>query len=120
VLSDFSAIVSNVVHFRLEAKSNYSGRHGDNLEWLHTLQQFSTVQALYISREFGVQVASALESISGEEAETLPSLDLICLKGQPTSCIEKFIAVRRLSGRPVTAVSTEEEFDRILNSYNKN
>ncbi len=35
-------------------------------------------------------------------AEVLPSLDSICLVDQPASSIEKFIAVRRLSGRYVT------------------
>jgi len=103
------------------ANLSFSLDNVDVLEWLHLLHQFSTVQALYISRQFAELTARALKSFSGEMvAEALPSLDLICLEDQPTSSIEKFIAVRRLSGRPVTAVTTEEEFDFILNSYSKN
>jgi hypothetical protein len=45
--------------------------------------------------------------------EVLPSLDLICLDGQPASSIEKFVAAsaRQLSGRPVTTIDTETEFE---------
>jgi hypothetical protein len=121
VLRTFSVILSPVTQFRLLANPVYSFSKADDPEWLQLLHQFSTVQALYTSEQFAVGIACALESISGEmAAEVLPFLDLICLEDQPTSSFEKFIAVRRLSGRPVAAVSTEEEFDQILDSYNKN
>lgn len=122
VLSTFSAILSPVVYFRLVVNLGYSLRNAKDPGWLiHLLHQFSTVRALYISQEIAEPIASALKYVSGEVvAEALPSLDLICLEDQPTSSVEKFIVVCRLSGRPVTAVSTEEEFDQMLNSYNKN
>jgi hypothetical protein len=111
-------MLSNMVDFKLVDDSRYSlVGDADDLEWLQLLPQFSTVQALYISQKFAMRIASALESISGEMvAEALPSLDLICLEDQPISSVEKFFDVRKLSGRPITAVSTEEEFDRIVNS----
>jgi hypothetical protein len=49
--------------------------------------------------------------------EVLPSLDLIYLAGQLVSSIRKFVAFRRLSGRPVTTFDTQTEFDERLGSY---
>ena len=88
------------------------------VEWLHLLGQFSTVQALYIAWEFSQSVALALENIPGERvAEAWPSLDMICLENQPISSMEKFISARQRSGRPVTVIHTEEEFDQRLLPY---
>jgi len=50
-------------------------------------------------------------------AEVLPSIDLIRLVGQPASSIEKFVAGRRLSGRPVTVIDSETEFYERLKFY---
>ena len=120
-LSIFSVLLSTAVHFRLIADSHLSLGNVDVLEWLHLLHQFPAVRALYISRQIAELIVSALISFPGEVvAEALQSLDLICLEHQPTSYIDKFISLRRLSGRPITAVSTKDEFDQTLNSYNKN
>ena len=120
-LSIFSVLLSTAVHFRLIADSHLSLGNVDDLEWLHLLHQFPAVRALYISRQIAELIVSALISFSGEMvAEALQSLDLICLEHQPTSYIDKFISLRRLSGRPITAVSAKDEFDQTLNSYNKN
>jgi hypothetical protein len=61
-----------------------------------------------------VRTVRALKSsITGEVvAEALSSLDSICLEDQPTSSIEKFVAVYQLPGRTVIVVDTEVEFDR--------
>ena len=119
-LSPFSVILSTVVELKLVAKlmTGYPSSDADNFAWLHLIQQLSTVQALCISRKLAVLIARALNSITGEIIDgALPSLDLICLEGRPTSFFKKLIAVRRLSGRRVTVVSTEAEFDEILKSY---
>ena len=117
VLSQFSAMLSAIVHFkldiRLEVDRQLEGT--SDVEWLHFLNQFSTVRALHVSKLSAGRVALALESLSGEMvAEVLSCLELICLEDQPTSSVEKFVAARRLSGRPVTVICTEEEFDRRL------
>ena len=66
-----------------------------------------------VSWQFAVRVARALKSITGEVVfEALSSLDSICLENRPTYSIEKFVTVHQLSGRPVTVVDTEVEFDR--------
>ncbi len=120
VLSQFSATLSNVVHLKLEAQLK-EGRQlegTDDVEWLHLLHQFSTVQTLHVSQELAGHVALALEDVTREMvAEVLPSLDLIRIVGQPASSIEKFVAVRRLSGCPVTVIDTETEFYEKLKSY---
>ena len=119
MFSQFSAILSTITHLKLFAPSA-EDRHFEatGAEWLHFLSQFSTVQALYISRAFAKHVALALENITGEVvAGAWPSLVLICLEDQPTSSVEKFIVARRVSGRPVTAIDTETEFDQQLMYY---
>ena len=122
VLSQFSPILSTVVHLdlmtllRTHRSDPLSG--ADNLEWLYLLHQFSKVQVLYLSREVARYLARALESMTGEMvAEALSSLHSIYLEDQPISSIEKFVAVRRLSGRPVTVIDTATKFAPKLKCY---
>jgi hypothetical protein len=63
-----------------------------------------------------------LEYITVEEivAAVSPSLGLIQLQDQPSSSIEKFIAVRRLGGRPITVIDSETEFDKRIEAYFSN
>ncbi len=125
VLSQFSATLSPFVHLelgvhfepgaRLEEDRPLEGT--DNFEWLQLLHPFSTVQTLHVSRRVAGHVAHALEDTTGEMvAEVLPSLDLIYLAGQPASSIEKFVAARQFSDRPVTVVDTDTEFNKRLES----
>jgi len=120
VLSHFSATLSTVIHLKLEVQLE-GGRQlngTDDIDWLHLLRQFSTVQTLHVSRELARHIALALEDIAGEMVvQVLPSLHLVHVVGQPASSVEKFVAVRWLSGRPVTVVDTEMEFNRRLESY---
>ena len=119
VLSHVSATLSTVPH--LELKTYLYGRQlegTDDVEWLHLLHQFSTVRTLQVSRELAGHVALALEDLASEAvAQTLPSLDLIYLAGQPASSIESFLAARQLSGLPVTVVETQTEFNEKLKSH---
>jgi hypothetical protein len=112
-LGQFSATLSNVAHLKFDVCLFHPGL--DDAEWLHLLHRFSAVQTLFVSRTPAKRVALALEDITAEmAAEVLPSLHLICLVGQPISSIEKFIAVRRLSGRPVTVVDTEMQYEKLI------
>ena len=116
VLSQFSAILSNVVLLQLKAEvEEDSELEGTNVEWLHLLHQFFTVQTLRVSRELAEHVALALEDITaGMVGEVLPFLDSICLVGQPASSIQKFVVARQLSGRPVTVVSPEMDHEALV------
>jgi hypothetical protein len=122
VLSQFSTILSNVVHLVLRAEDDYDSEEDDqdsegteDVEWLHLLRQFSAVQRLSVSWELAGHVALALQDITGDMvAEVLPSLNSIDLDGQPASSIEKFITARQLSGRPVTHVDKRADFNPML------
>ena len=119
VLSHVSAKLSNVVHLKLKVEP-YTGRlkGTEDVEWLHLLQQFSALQTLHVSPELAGHVALALEGIEGETVDdVLLSLNLIRIVDQPASSIKKFIAARQLSGRPVTVIDTEAEFDEKVESY---
>lgn len=119
VLGQISATLSNVIHLKLKAEIDVHQLKGtENIEWLHLLHQFSTMQSLHVSRELAGQVTLALEHITGEMAfEAFPSLNLIRMVGQPASSLEKFVAARRFSNCPVTVVNTKTEFNRRLESY---
>ena len=80
-----------MVHLKLEVwheetEEDEEGRPlegTDNVDWLHLLHQFPTVQTQRVSRELAGNIALALENIAWETvAEVLPSLDLIYLAGQ--------------------------------------
>ena len=120
VLSQPSTILSHVVHLKLEefgADEDRQLESVDNANWLHLLCQFSAVQTLHVSRELAGHVALALEDVTEEiAAEVLPALNSIRLVGQLTSSVDKFVAVRRLSGRPVTVVNTRMEMKSGLNT----
>ncbi|KAH9171739.1 hypothetical protein EDB89DRAFT_1069246 [Lactarius sanguifluus] len=118
LLSLLPTVLSNVTHLNLaEFRANRRLEDMDDFDWLHFFRQFSTVQTLRVSQELAPRVAHALEDTVGElVAEVLPSLELIRIMGQPASSIEKFIAARRLSGCPVTAIDTDTEFNERLES----
>ena len=120
VLGQFFAMLSNVVHLKLEADPEGRHRLEDtlDLEWHHFFQQFCSVKTLRVSQKLAWHVALALEGIATEMvAEALPSLDLVFLKGEPASCVEKFVYARELSGHPVTVIDSETEFNKRLQSY---
>jgi hypothetical protein len=111
VLSQFWATLSNVVHLKLNAYPvEDSELECTDVEWVHLLCQFPAVHTLHVSRNLAGHVALALEDIAGEiDAEPLPSLDSIYLPGQLASSVEKFVAARKLSDRPVTVLTKTEE-----------
>ncbi|KAH8985259.1 hypothetical protein EDB86DRAFT_2959878 [Lactarius hatsudake] len=122
VFGQFSALLSNVVHLKLVAELDEADEFEDTdeVEWPDLLRQFSAMKTLCVSPELAESVALTLEDIARDPemaAEVLPALDLIFLGGQPVSFINNFVAVRQLSGLPVTVVDTETEFDERLKSY---
>jgi hypothetical protein len=76
--------------------------------WLGVLRPFTAVKSLCLSEEIASRIAPALqELVGGRITEVLPALENIFLEGiQPwkpvQEGIEKFIAARQLSGRPIT------------------
>jgi hypothetical protein len=90
----------------------------DDIEWLQLLRPFSSVQTLFVSREFAGHVSRSLDDIPVVMAtELLPALDMLCLEDQPVSSVHKFIAARSESGLPVTTVDTRKAFEERLMSY---
>jgi hypothetical protein len=120
VLNRFSAILSTVAYLSLVSEYfDFRLMASNNLKWLHLLHPFSAVQTLRVSRELAGHLTLALEDIPAERAnEVLPSLRLIYLEPHWQSLsLEKFVAARGLSDRPVTVVKDEKEFDEILQSF---
>ena len=115
VLRQLSSTLCNVIHLQLKTEpEGLQLKDAGDVEWLDLLRRFPTVRTLRVSQELARRVALVLEDVTGTMvAEVLPLLDLICLAGQPASTIEKFIAIRWLSGYTVTVIETEREFERL-------
>ena len=111
MLSQFSVVLGTVVYLQLDAELGI-GAHSDaayHVNWLHLMRQFPAVGALYVSRQLGTQVSLALEELTADMvSEVFPSLDLICLEGNPASSLEKIVAI--FSDYPITVVETQDEF----------
>ena len=120
VLSRFSERLSDVVHLELEVRPEEVRQieGTTNAEWLHLLRQFPAAQTLHVSQELTGYIALALEDVTEEiVTDILPLLELICLEAQPVPSLKRFVAVRRLTGCPVTVVGTMAEFKERLDSY---
>ena len=85
----------------------------ENRLWLDLLHPFAAVKNLYLSEQFVPYIAPALqELVGGRTTEVLPALENIFLEDflprwRIHEGIEKFVAARRLTSRPV-AVSRWE------------
>ena len=114
VLSQFSVILANIVLLQLKAEVEVD-RETNDVEWLHLLHQFPTVQTLRVSGELDGHVSLALEDITAEMVtEVLPFLDSICLAGERASSLKKFVAARQLSGRPVTVFNPDNFHETLV------
>jgi hypothetical protein len=82
----------------------------DNIEntlWLELLQPFTTVQNLYLSKEFAPRILPVFQELVGERTtEVLPTLQNILLEelepsGPVQEAIEQFVAARQVTGHPI-------------------
>ncbi|KAH9161655.1 hypothetical protein EDB89DRAFT_2248278 [Lactarius sanguifluus] len=121
VLGQLVPTFSNVDH--LDA-------HGDDVDptemdvadWLPFFRLFSAVESLHLSGGIAGYIVSALEDTANSEemvTNVFPELHLIWLDemdnedcDEPVGSIERFLAMRQLTGFPVTVVDTEDEFYR--------
>jgi len=113
ILSQSSAILSNVAHLSIHAQRLRPGWKNDldHADWLDLLRPFTVVETLLVSRQLTSHVALAFQGATTmTAAEVLPALYLLCLEGQPAASVCKFAALRRHSGRPVTTVSALSDF----------
>ena len=82
----------------------------ENVQWLELFRPFTTVKALYLSREFAPRIAPALQELVGRRAtEVLPALRSLFLEQlRPSTlaavqeAIETFVVARQLSGHPIS------------------
>ena len=77
----------------------------DDTNWLEVLHPFTSVKMLHGSKHLARHIAFALDGVTEDMVtRVLPALDSLSLEDQPLSSIRKFLAMRRLSGHPVTLV----------------
>ena len=112
-------VLSNILHFAIHSDSiSPDTEDVDDIEWLQLLCPFSSVQTLFVSKEFAGHVSRSLKNTAATMAnEVLPALDMLCLEGQPMTFAHKFVAARWESGHPVTTVNTKRAFQERLKSY---
>ena len=105
LIGQFTTTLSNIVSLYIWFHGMGELENMDEVEWLLPLHHFSTVQTLYVSVQLAGHVALAIKDITVDMvAEVLPSLALVRLEGRLASSVQKFVAVRQLSGRLVTVV----------------
>ena len=103
-VSQSSLITSNVrdLSFNNRAHSSSPSRYENSTRWLALLRPFTAVETLRTCGPLAREVVTALEDSTNDMVtEVLPELQLLNLAGQPlkSGALEKFIAVRQLSGR---------------------
>ena len=110
ILGQFPTLVSNVNYLSINENYVNPGRRRkvitedmEGTDWLELLRPFTVVKMLYGSRQLATHIALALDHVGGEmSTEVLPALTSLLLEDQPAKSVEKFLAVRRLSGHPMT------------------
>jgi hypothetical protein len=125
VLGQLVALFSNVGHLSThgDCLEWMDMDYLDSIEWLMFLRLFPAVEKLHFTGDVLPYIASALEDIAEEMLpEVTPTLRLLWLDEdnrrrdkEPVGSIERFLSLRQLSGRPVTVVNTQDEFDETLN-----
>ncbi|KAH9161026.1 hypothetical protein EDB89DRAFT_1914129 [Lactarius sanguifluus] len=108
----------------------YLDAHGDEVEsteddmvdWIPFFHLFPAVETLHLSGGVAAYIVSALDDPANSEemvADVFPAVHLIWLDDmdsndfdEPVGSIERFLAMRQLTGFPVTVVDTEDEFYR--------
>jgi hypothetical protein len=81
--------------------------HTENARWLELLQPFAAVKNLYLTKEFALHIAHALQELVGERVmEVLPTLENVFIdEFRPTGpvheVIKEFVTVRQLAGHPI-------------------
>ncbi|KAH9161024.1 hypothetical protein EDB89DRAFT_2080996 [Lactarius sanguifluus] len=106
--------------------------HGDEVElsesdivdWIPFFHLFPAAETLHLSGGVIAYIVSALEDLANSEemaTDVFPALHLIWLDDmdnnnfdEPVGSIERFLAMRQLTGFPVTIVDTEDEFSEVL------
>jgi hypothetical protein len=79
----------------------------EDSQWLEVLQPFTALKDLYVSTEFLPRFAPAFQELAGEHVtDMLPALQSLFFEerhpsGPVREAIEKFVAVRQLSGHPI-------------------
>jgi hypothetical protein len=112
-------VLSNMVHVVIHSDEiGLKPEDMDDIEWRDLLRPFSSVQTLFVSREFAGHVSHSLNDTPVVMVtELFPALEMLCLEGQPVSSVHKFITARSESGLPVTTVDSRREFEERLLSY---
>ena len=122
VCSSSLHLIPSLEHLYIHEYRAYENRRRwqddiENIQWLELLRPFTTVKALYLSRDFTTQIILALEELVGERVtEVFPTLQSLFLEdlhlsGPVQKAIETFVAARRLSGLPLTVSHWDREMD---------
>jgi hypothetical protein len=120
VFSSFSPSIHMVerlyIHGSRRLLSEWQDKFGDT-QWLEVFHSFTAVKKHYVIREFAHCIA--LEELVQERAtDVLPALKSLfleeLLRSRPVQeGIRNFVAMRRLSGRPITVSPWERECNRL-------
>ena len=118
ILGYIFPILSDIAHCTIDSVMFlYEQEDWEDFEWLQLLCQLSTLRTLFVSDNISRIISQALAGIDREViTEMLPVLKLLCLDDRSISSVNRFIALRRNCGHPVTFIKTRKEFEEQLKS----
>jgi hypothetical protein len=119
-LGQLVTMFSNVGHLSIDGDGDNADWSGmDSTQWLRILCLFPAVETMHLVGDLPLFIASALEetAVAAEDlvTELLPALHSVSLDDyrDKAGSMEKFLSLRKLSGRPVSVVHTELEFETL-------
>ncbi|KAH9161101.1 hypothetical protein EDB89DRAFT_766210 [Lactarius sanguifluus] len=127
IVNQIPAILSNVGSIFIDSDDATSPLlPGDGIRWLELFHPFTAVKALRVDSGISRHIPLAFNSVTEESvAEVLPALELLCLESELVTAVEKFVSVRRITGRPVIVFNKRGEFEErflapYISEHNKN
>ncbi|KAH8996938.1 hypothetical protein EDB86DRAFT_953602 [Lactarius hatsudake] len=124
VLDQLSPTFSHVDHLEAHGDEVELSDTDDIVDWIPFFHLFPAAETLHLSGGVIAYIVSALEDLANSEemvTDVFPAVHLIWLDDmdnndfdEPVGSIERFLAMRQLTGFPVTVVNTEDEFSELL------
>ena len=112
VLRQLGAMLSDVGQLAVKDAEQEKKYYLDNNQWLPLLHLFPAVEALHVTGWVAGYIAEELQDVAEDRVtEVLPALHSLWLGSGAELAESRFLSLRQLSGRPVTVVDIQDQFD---------
>lgn len=120
VCNQSSPLLSGVEQLDIRERPSREPHSEDTVQWVDLFHPFTAVESLRIPRELGTRIAPVLQELAEPRAaDVLPALDSLLFEElEPTEseplqgAIQRFIAARECSGRPIDVRRWDGKWER--------